>query len=85
MSQFSRHHVIPIPNSRPERGRPGDVAKYYSAPNSKFAGKFSDQNILSRHQGVLHKQCSIARLTADEGLECLVYMIDTQYLGGNFY
>ena len=38
-SQFVRHHQIPLPNSRPEGGRPGDVAKYYSALDLKFIGK----------------------------------------------
>ena len=40
MSQFNRHRVIPLPCSRPKRGRPGDVPTYYSTPNSKFTGKF---------------------------------------------
>ena len=85
MSQFNRHRVTPLPNSRSERGRPRDIAKYYSAPNSKFTGRISDQHSLSRHQRVFFKQCSIARLTAGDGLECLMYMIGTQYLAGTFY
>ena len=40
---------------------------------------------LARNQRVYYRQCSIARLNAAEGLECLVYMVDTQSLAGTFY
>jgi len=61
------------------------AAQFYSSSNSKYTGKTSDNQSLSRHQLVYYAQCNIAQLTASQGMECLINMIDTQSLAGTFY
>ncbi len=82
---FKQKSIPALPISRSEKGRPGVIAKFYSSPYSKYTGKTSDNHSLSRHQMVYYAQCNIAQLTASQGMEGLINMIDTQSLAGTFY
>ena len=81
----SNDGCIPLPISRPERGRTDMLSRFYSSPSAKYTGKASDYHSLTKHKRLYYKQCHIARLSAAEGLECLCYMIDVHSLAGKFY
>ena len=85
-SEYSKMKFMPpLPPSKEEKGRPGDIANFYSSPQSKYTGKTSDKHSLARHRVVYYAQCNIAQLNAAQGLECLINMINTQSLAGTFY
>lgn len=77
--------VTPLPETRATRGRPGDMAKYYSARGSRYTGRNSYLHSLSRHQAVYYAQAHLSGLNASEGLQCLMNMIETHSLAGRFY
>ncbi len=74
-----------LPLIRTDKDRAGDIAKFCQSTSAKYTGKTSDKQILSRHQVVYYAQFNIMQLTAAQGLDCLINMIDTQSLGGTFY
>ncbi len=64
--------------------RVGDIARFFSAPRIKYTGKASDHQSLTAHQRIYYTQCRIAFLNSTEGLDCLIYMIDTKSVAGFF-
>ncbi len=58
--------VNPLPMYRDKPGRTGDIAKFYSAPNTKYTGRASDHQSLITHQRVYYTQCRIAGLSNTE-------------------
>ena len=84
-SKYSKMKFIPpLPPSGKEKGRHGDIAKFYLSIQSKYTGKTSDNHSLAKHRVVYYAQCNIAQLNAAQGLECLINMINTQSLAGTF-
>ncbi len=82
---LKRKSILVPPISRSDKGLPGDIAKFYSSLYSKYTGNTSHNHSLSRNQVVYFAQCNIGQLTASQGMERLINMIDTQSLAGTFY
>lgn len=51
--------ITALPSDRTNRGRPGDVPKFCSAPNAKYTGKSFDHQSLTTHQHMYYTQSRI--------------------------
>ncbi len=74
-----------LPEIQKNPGRTGDIARFYSAPNTKYTGKASDHQSIITHQRIYYNQCPIAGMSALEGLHCLIHMIDMKSIAGFYY
>ncbi len=53
-SAVTRSRVTALLETRPVKGRPADMSKYYSTPGAQFIGLVSDLHSLAHHQAVFY-------------------------------
>ena len=83
IKEMSQMEFLPPKLEKP--GRTGEIAKFYSSPRTKCTGKSSDHQSLTAHHFIYYTQSRIAVLSASEGQNCLVHMVDTKYISGFYY
>ncbi len=64
-SAVTRSRITALPVTRPVKGRPGGMSKYYSTPGAQYSGRVSDLHSLARHKVVFYAQANIYGLMCD--------------------